>query len=197
VNSLPKTVTRQRRDCDLNPDPSASESSTLTTRLPSQPLVIIALQISERFRLQPNLYTCIIDNQYRTVGLLIRLADGTAAIPCLRLVCVCVGQMHDALTETCHLQSTNDRLRLRSPRSCQNIGRRDSSISGDHWRLFAPPHVTRKLRIFSPSDAKCTVVFFWTFSRLLEFFATFAGLTYWLSRYVASQPQSPSFQHFV
>jgi len=35
VNSLPKTVTRQRRDCDLNPGPSASESSTLTTRLPS------------------------------------------------------------------------------------------------------------------------------------------------------------------
>jgi len=35
VNSLPKTVTRQRRDCDLNPDPTAPESSTLTTRLPS------------------------------------------------------------------------------------------------------------------------------------------------------------------
>jgi len=34
---LPKTVTRQRRDCDLNPGPSAPESSTLTTRLPSQP----------------------------------------------------------------------------------------------------------------------------------------------------------------
>jgi len=33
VNSLPKTVTRQRRDCDLNPVPSAPESSTLTTRL--------------------------------------------------------------------------------------------------------------------------------------------------------------------
>jgi len=33
VNSLPKTVTRQRRDCDLNPSPSAPESSTLTTRL--------------------------------------------------------------------------------------------------------------------------------------------------------------------
>ena len=31
VNSLPKTVTRQRRDCDLNPGPSAPESSTLTT----------------------------------------------------------------------------------------------------------------------------------------------------------------------
>jgi len=29
VNSLPKTVTRQRRDCDLNPGPSAPESSTL------------------------------------------------------------------------------------------------------------------------------------------------------------------------
>jgi len=35
VNSLPKTVTRQRRGCDLNPDSSAPESSTLTTRLPS------------------------------------------------------------------------------------------------------------------------------------------------------------------
>jgi len=39
VNSLPVTVTRQRRDCDLNPGPSALESSTLTTRLPSRPCV--------------------------------------------------------------------------------------------------------------------------------------------------------------
>jgi len=37
VNSLPKTVTRRRCGCDLNPGPSASESSTLTTRLQSQP----------------------------------------------------------------------------------------------------------------------------------------------------------------
>jgi len=36
VNSLPKTVIRQRRGCDLNPGPSAPESSTLTTRLPSR-----------------------------------------------------------------------------------------------------------------------------------------------------------------
>ena len=35
VNSLPKTVTRQRRGCDLNPGSSAPESSTLRTRLPS------------------------------------------------------------------------------------------------------------------------------------------------------------------
>jgi len=34
VNSLPKTITRQRRDCDLNPGPSAPKSSMLTTRLP-------------------------------------------------------------------------------------------------------------------------------------------------------------------
>ena len=31
---MPKTVTRQRQYCDLDPGPSASESSTLTTRLP-------------------------------------------------------------------------------------------------------------------------------------------------------------------
>jgi len=37
VNSLLKTVTWQRRGCDLNPGPSAPESSTLTTRLPSHP----------------------------------------------------------------------------------------------------------------------------------------------------------------
>ena len=35
VNSLPKTVARQRHDCDLNLGSSAPESSTLTTRLPS------------------------------------------------------------------------------------------------------------------------------------------------------------------
>ena len=35
VNTLPKTVTRQRRGCDLNPGPSAPESITLTSRLPS------------------------------------------------------------------------------------------------------------------------------------------------------------------
>ena len=32
VNSLPKTVTRQRSECDLNRGPSAPESSTLITR---------------------------------------------------------------------------------------------------------------------------------------------------------------------
>jgi len=37
VNSLPKTVARQRRGCDLNPGPTAPESSTLTTRLLSHP----------------------------------------------------------------------------------------------------------------------------------------------------------------
>jgi len=33
VNSLPKTVTRQRRGCDLNPGLTVPESSTLTTWL--------------------------------------------------------------------------------------------------------------------------------------------------------------------
>ena len=32
VNSLPKTVTRQRHGCDLNPGPSVPKSSTLTTQ---------------------------------------------------------------------------------------------------------------------------------------------------------------------
>jgi len=37
VRTVCQTVTRQRRDCDLNPGPTAPESSTLTTRLPSHP----------------------------------------------------------------------------------------------------------------------------------------------------------------
>jgi len=41
VNSLPKTVTRQCRGCDLNPGHTAPESSTLTTRLPSHRGVLL------------------------------------------------------------------------------------------------------------------------------------------------------------
>jgi len=43
VNSLPKTVSRQRRGCDLNPGPFAPESSTLSTRLPSHPGPYLAI----------------------------------------------------------------------------------------------------------------------------------------------------------
>ena len=46
VNSLPKTVTRQRRDCELNLGPSVPESSTLTTRLPSHPKVLYSSSTS-------------------------------------------------------------------------------------------------------------------------------------------------------
>ena len=44
VNSLPKTVTRQRRDCDLNPD-LLRLSPALTTRLPSHHILIIIISI--------------------------------------------------------------------------------------------------------------------------------------------------------
>ena len=36
-------VDQQRRDCDLNPGPSAPESSTLTTRLLSQPCLVTSV----------------------------------------------------------------------------------------------------------------------------------------------------------
>jgi len=48
VNSLPKTVTRQRRDCNLNPGPSAPESSTLTTPLPEGDIFWIKNVISKK-----------------------------------------------------------------------------------------------------------------------------------------------------
>jgi len=52
VNSLHKTVSRQRRDCDLNSGSSAPESSTLTTRLPSHPTLDIDKDIIELLRIR-------------------------------------------------------------------------------------------------------------------------------------------------
>jgi len=57
VNSLPKTVTRQRRRCGFTPGPTAPESSTLTTRLPIEPpvgttgpkLIFNSLSVSSTF----------------------------------------------------------------------------------------------------------------------------------------------------
>jgi len=57
VNSLPKTVTRQRRDCDLNSGPSAPESSTLTTRIPSHPtykITVVNFDKTMRIRVTQN-----------------------------------------------------------------------------------------------------------------------------------------------
>ena len=46
VNSLPKTVTRQRRDCDLNPGLSAPESSTLTNHSATEPSKSLSRQLN-------------------------------------------------------------------------------------------------------------------------------------------------------
>ena len=54
VNSLPKTVTRQRRDCDLNPGPSAPESSTLTTRYRATQLHYSELNYNRKARISPS-----------------------------------------------------------------------------------------------------------------------------------------------
>ena len=48
VNNLPKTVTRQRPGCDLNPGPPAPEYSTLTTQLPSY--LLLTYRITYRTR---------------------------------------------------------------------------------------------------------------------------------------------------
>jgi len=60
VNSLPKTVTRQRCGCDLNPGPSAPESSTLTTRLPNSiPILITTVPIATvNFRVTAACVSC-------------------------------------------------------------------------------------------------------------------------------------------
>jgi len=61
VNSLPKTVTRQRRDCDLNPGSSAPESSTLSTRL-YRATRIYRLLIT--VNLSVNWFACVLHSNY-------------------------------------------------------------------------------------------------------------------------------------
>jgi len=60
VNSLPKTVIRQRHDCDLNPGPSAPESSTLTTRLPSHPSSSSSSSNNNNNNSHDNVYSAVI-----------------------------------------------------------------------------------------------------------------------------------------
>jgi len=65
VNSLPKTVTQQRHGCDLNPGPSAPDSSMLTTRLPSHPH-----PGSPRKRAVKRMYVCGVDLTQIEISLL-------------------------------------------------------------------------------------------------------------------------------
>ena len=51
MNSLPKTVTRQHRGCGLNPGPSAPESSTLSTRLLRNAMLLM----KELFEVKPSI----------------------------------------------------------------------------------------------------------------------------------------------
>ena len=67
VNSLPKAVTRRRRDCDLNPGPSAPESSTLTTRLPSHPYNKWLNTINLIFKTAITILLISIDNSFRVL----------------------------------------------------------------------------------------------------------------------------------
>jgi len=62
VSSLPNTVTRRHRNCNLNPGPSAPESSMLTTRLPSQVLqtVVITMQSSDNYMTKKMLQVAVV-----------------------------------------------------------------------------------------------------------------------------------------
>jgi len=61
VNSLPKTVNRQRRGCNLYPGRTAPESSTLTARLPGHLTYLNKRQMCANMRIfqhNPHLSLC-------------------------------------------------------------------------------------------------------------------------------------------
>ena len=99
VNSLPKTVTRQRRDCNFNPGPTAPESSTLTTtRLPSHPCITLFKYeyiddvIMNKGKLPRSFKTLNREHSQGLIGLVTRPQQGGEVLwwPCL-FVCVFVG----------------------------------------------------------------------------------------------------------
>ena len=63
MNSLLKTVTRQRRDCDLNSGSSAPKSNTLTTRLPTEPPDTRALEAVKTESRTPRRPPTLIDHK--------------------------------------------------------------------------------------------------------------------------------------
>ena len=90
VNSLPKTVTRQRRSRDLNPGPSVPESSTLTTRLPSHPRETTKFSAHYQYK-GVHVHTCIqaLDNasssQAQGLNLILQQpVNGSGKFPLLR-----------------------------------------------------------------------------------------------------------------
>jgi len=92
VNSLHKTVTRQRRGCDLNPGPSAPESSTLTTlitRLLSHPLycVLLFTAMSYNWRCFFCLYVYMRTCAFTALTLLVGRQEGHPACKKLNVGC--------------------------------------------------------------------------------------------------------------
>jgi len=85
VNSLPKTVTRQRRGCDLNPGPSAPESSTLTVGYRATPVYMYFVLFCVCVCVCVCVYLCVCDLSYFHVSsqiLATPLSAGVSARNC-------------------------------------------------------------------------------------------------------------------
>jgi len=143
VNSLPKTVTRQRRDCDLNPGPSAPESSTLTTRLPSHPCndgcdlnMSTNLEIRrQQFQTSRSWYKPVdfrhefggISRQMRPCVSALKLLPTRLQFPALS----CVLYTSEYVSAWIPYLSSSS--------SCWNIGRRAFSIAVCRWQISLHP----------------------------------------------------------
>ena len=82
MNSLPKTVTRQRRGCNLNTGPSVPESSTLTTRQLSHPSLQVLLIINSFIECMTVQNTNMLYTNQQSVA----ASDNAEAQPALSLV---------------------------------------------------------------------------------------------------------------
>ena len=88
MNSLPKIATRQRRDCDLNPGPSAPESSMLTTRLSSHP--------GERRNIYS--YSYSFNNSCQTAGVKQSKTICTVGLEIYKLISILIQNSKDKIT---------------------------------------------------------------------------------------------------
>jgi len=183
VNSLPKTVIRQRRDCDLNPGPSAPEYSTLTTRLPSHPSSIAPTLIRQ--------CVCVVGIGLLGNALSLRVFAGAARMRRLSSSlylsaislsdCLVLGDRSNRVDNTCDGRLPRAPV-LRPARLAQELNRNARSVERYHEavsRTRRPTRHTALRRCSSPIHnlQRLFVVFCsWPVSRVCDRFAD------WLTR---------------
>jgi len=128
VNSLPKTVTRQRSECDLNRGPSAPESSTLITRDEAMHTAMFAR--ASAYKQKRLLYPAAVGG-----GGIKRYRDPSV---CLSRDAVAPGYRHAGCLQLSRERTADPSADGRTHSTCISVASRNELPSTGAYRLAAP-----------------------------------------------------------